>query len=198
MNAPATASRPRHRIWPWILGLILTPFVMLGVLIAGAIHLNSDAAALRRQVMAATGNNWHTKVQFSVGPVLLGAARTGVAFIHAVPPEVREVLRAVRSASVGVYARRGAMDGGGRRAELFAATDRMMARRGWTRIVGVADTGDIVLIYLPTQSEDLQPSRVCLAVCNDRELVVVAAGFEANALAGLIAREMDGRLPVKL
>ena len=74
----------------------------------------------------------------------------------------------------------------------------MMARRGWTRIVGVADTGDIVLIYLPTQSEDLQPSRVCLAVCNDRELVVVAAGFEANALAGLIAREMDGRLPVKL
>ena len=198
MNAPATASRPRHRIWPWILGLILTPFVMLGVLIAGAIHLNSDAAALRRQVMAATGNNWHTKVQFSVGPVLLGAARTGVSFIHDVPPEVREVLRAVRSARVGVYARRGAMDGGGRRAELFAATDRMMARRGWTRIVGVADTGDIVLIYLPTQSEDLQPSRVCLAVCNDRELVVVAAGFEANALAGLIAREMDGRLPVKL
>jgi hypothetical protein len=198
MNAPATASRPRHRIWPWILGLILMPFVMLGVLIASAIHLNSDAAALRRQVMAATGNDWHTKVQFSVGPVLLGAARTGVSFIHNVPPEAREVLRAVRSASVGVYARSGARDGGGRRDELFAAADRMMARRGWTRIVGVADTGDVVLIYLPTQGEDLQPSRVCLAVCNGRELVVVAAGFEATALAGLIAGEMDGRLPVKL
>jgi hypothetical protein len=198
MNAPATASRPRHRIWPWILGLILTPFVMLGVLIAGVIHLNSDAAALRRQVMAATGNDWHTKVQFSVGPVLLGAARTGVSFIHDVPSEVREVLRAVRSASVGVYARSGSMDGGERRDELFAAADRMMARRGWTRIVGVADTGDIVLIYLPTKGEDLQPSRVCLAVCNGRELVVVAAGFEATALAGLIAREMDGRPPIRL
>jgi hypothetical protein len=198
MNIPATTSRPRHRIWPWILGLILTPFVMLGVLIAGVIHLNSDAAALRRQVMAATGNNWHTKVQFSVGPVLLGAARTGVSFIHDVPPEVREVLRAVRSASVGVYARRGAMDGGGRRDEIFAAADRTMAGRGWTRVVGVADSGDSVLIYLPAQGEDSPPSRVCLAVCNDRELVVVAAGFEAHALAGLIAREMDGRLPVKL
>ena len=198
MNAPATTSRPRHRIWPWILGLVLTPFVMLGVLIAGVIHLNSDAAALRRQVMVATGNDWHTKVQFSVGPVLLGAARTGVSFIHDMPPEAREVLRAVRSASVGVYARSGAMDGGGRRDELFAAADRMMAGRGWTRIVGVADTDDIVLIYLPTRGEDLQPTRVCLAVCNGRELVVVAAGFETKALAGLIAREMDGRPPIKL
>jgi hypothetical protein len=198
MNAPATSSRPRHRIWPWILGLILTPFVVLGVLIAGVIHLNSDAAALRRQVMAATGNGWHTKVQFSVGPVLLGAVRTGVSFIRDMPPEAREALRAVRSASVGVYARSGAKEGGGRRDEVFATADRLMARRGWTRIVGVADTDNIVLIYLPTQDEDSQPSRVCLAVCNDRELVVVAAGFEAKALAGLIAREMDGRLPVKL
>ena len=198
MNVPATTSRPRHRIWPWILGLVLTPFVMLGVLIAGVIHLNSDAAALRRQVMVATGNDWHTKVQFSVGPVLLGAARTGVSFIHDLPPEAREALRAVRSASVGVYARGGSMQGGGRRDELFAAADRMMAGRGWTRVVGVADTGDIVLIYLPTRGEDLQPTRVCLAVCNGRELVVVAAGFETKALAGLIAGEMEGRLPVKL
>jgi hypothetical protein len=55
-----------------------------------------------------------------------------------------------------------------------------------------------VLIYLPTQDTDLQPSRVCLAVCNSQELVVVAAGIEAKVLAGLIAREMDGRLPAKL
>jgi len=198
MNAPTTVSRPLHRIWPWILGLILTPFIALGVLIADVIHLDSDAAALLRQVMSATGNDWHTKVQFSVGPVLLGAVRTGVSFIRDLPPEAREALQAVRSASVGVYERSGEGDGGGRRAELFVAVDQMMTRRGWTRIVGVADTGDIVLIYLPTQDNDSQPSRVCLAVCNSRELVVVAAGIEAKALAGLIAREMDGRLPVKL
>ena len=197
MNTP-TSSRPRHRIWPWILGLILTPFIALGVLIADVIHLDSDAAALLRQVMSATGNDWHTKVQFSVGPVLLGAVRAGVSFIHDLPPETREALQAVRSASVGVYERSGEGDGGGRHAELFVAVDQMMTRRGWTRIVGVADTGDIVLIYLPTQHNDVQPSRVCLAVCNSRELVVVAAGIEAKALAGLITREMDGRLPVKL
>ena len=198
MNTPTTVSRLRHRIWPWVLGLILTPFVALGVLIADVIHLDSDAAALRRQVMSATGNDWHTKVQFSVGPVLLGAVRTGVSFIHDLPPEAREALQAVRSASVGVYERSGEGDGGGRHAELFVAVDQMMTRRGWTRIVGVADTGDIVLIYLPTQNNDVEPSRVCLAVCNSRELVVVAAGIEAKALAGLITREMDGRLPVKL
>ena len=103
MNAPTTVSRPLHRIWPWILGLILTPFIALGVLIADVIHLDSDAAALLRQVMSATGNDWHTKVQFSVGPVLLGAVRTGVSFIRDLPPEAREALQAVRSASVGVY-----------------------------------------------------------------------------------------------
>lgn len=197
MNTP-TSSRPRHRIWPWVLGLILMPFVALGMLIADVMHLDSDAAALRRQVMSSTGNDWHTKVQFSAGPVLLGAVRTGVSFIRDLPPEAREALQAVRSASVGVYERSGARDGAGRRAELFASADRMMARRGWTRIVGVADTGDTVLIYLPTRDNDLQPSRVCLAVCNSRELVVVVAGIEAKALAGLITREMDGRLPVKL
>ena len=197
MNAPAAAPRPRHRLWPWILGLILAPFVALSLLIVDVIHLSRDAAALRRQVMAVTGDGWHTKVQFSVGPVLLGAVRGGASLIPDMPPEAREVLHAVRSASVGVYKRSGPLKEQ-RRDQLFAAADQMMARRGWTRIVGVADTKDTVLIYLPTGDGDSQPSRVCLAVCNDRELVVVAAGFEAAALADLVSREMDGRLPAKL
>ena len=50
----------------------------------------------------------------------------------------------------------------------------------------------------------LVPSAILLGVTlmpapvRQTELVVVAAGFEAKALAGLIAREMDGRPPIKL
>ena len=37
------------------------------------------------------------------------------------------------------------------------------------------------------------PSSVCLAVCNNRELVIVAARVEPDALAALAVRELDKR-----
>lgn len=191
------APPKRHRVWPWILGIVLTPFVVLGITIAGAIRLNGDAAALRQQVMAATGSRWHAKVQLSANPVVVSLARTVISFIHDVPPEAREALRAVRSACVGVY-ERNETTGAGRRDELIAETDKAMAHRGWVRVVGVVDDKDTVLIYLPDGRESAEPSRVCLAVCSGRELVVVAAGFDADTLARLVTREIGARNLAKL
>ena len=68
-----------------------------------------------------------------------------------------------------------------------------MSARGWTRIVGVADGGDTVMIYLPAGVENSPPSSICLAVCNRRELVVVAAQVEPDALAALAAGELNKR-----
>jgi hypothetical protein len=195
MNAPAPPSH--HRYWPWLLGLVLSPFVALAIVTVGAFRLNREAAALRREIVSATGGGWHTKIQFSVGPAILGAVRACVACIHDVPPEARAALRSVRFASVGVYERSAAVelaqcDG------LLAEADRLMARRGWTRIVGVIDAKDTVLIYLPVNEQQAEPSRLCLAVYSGRELVLVSAGFDGHELAELALREMSRYSGTKL
>ena len=192
MNPPATAPRARHRYWPWILGFLLTPPVVLGLMVWSTVHLNRDATALRQELMLATGADWNTKVQLSAGPLLLSAVRAGVGCIHDLPPEARAALGAVRSASVGVYERRHSA-GLVSRNHLLAAADRLMSGRGWIRIVGVADGGDTVMIYLPAGVENSMPSSVCLAVCNNRELVIVAARVEPDALAALAVQELAKR-----
>jgi hypothetical protein len=166
-------------------------------MIWSAVHLNRDATALRQQLMLATGADWNTRVQFSVGPLLLSAVRAGVGCLHDVPPEARAALDAVRSASVGVYGR-GHRDAPISRDRLLVAADQAMSRRGWIRIVGVADGGDTVMIYLPADVESSAPSGVCLAVCSDRELVIVAARVEPAALAALAARELGKRTLTRL
>ena len=192
MNPPPNAPRARHRYWPWILGFLLTPPVVLGLMLWSAVHLNRDAAALRQQLMVATGSDWHTQVQLSASPLLLSVLRAGVGCLHDLPPEARAALGAVRSASVGVY-ERGRSRAPASRDRLLAAADEVMSGRGWTRIVGVADGGDTVMIYLPTGVENSTPSSICLAVCNNRELVVVAAQVEPDALAALASGELNKR-----
>jgi hypothetical protein len=166
-------------------------------MIWSAVHLNRDATVLREQLMLATGADWSTKVQLSAGPLLLSAVRAGMGFIHDVPPEARAALSAVRSASVGVYGR-GCRDAKVSRDRLLGTADQVMSQRGWIRIVGVRDGGDTVMIYLPADVESAAPSGVCLAVCSDRELVVVAAQVDPAALAALVARELNKRTLVSL
>ncbi len=182
MNPPVP-PRPRQ-VWPWILGLTLAPFVVLGTMVASAFRLDSDAAALRRQLMDAAGGRWDTKIQFTVPAGGLGLARAAACFIHDLPPEARDGLAAVRSASVGVYSSHGAdarFSG-----QLVADTDRMMVDRGWTRVVGVIDGRNTVLIYLPAGDGNARPDRICLAVGDGHELVVVAARVNGRALTRLV------------
>jgi hypothetical protein len=172
-----------------MLGLALTPLVVVGIVIVSAFRLDGDAVALRQQITTATGAHWRTKVQFSIPPAGVSLARAVAWFVRDVPPQAREALWAVRSACVGVYEWNGTT-GARHSGQLIADTDRVMARRGWTRMVGVVDGGDTVLIYLPDGSESGQPSRACLAVCSGQELVVVAGRFDAHTLARLVSREI--------
>jgi hypothetical protein len=189
MNSPTAPLKPRHRVWPWILGLCLAPFLVIGGMIWSAVHLSRDAAALRNEIVAASDARWQAKVQFTAGPMVLGAVRTGLTLIKDLPDEAREALAALHSASIGVYERTDSGNAGQRR-RFVAAADQVMARRGWTRIVGVEESGDTVLIYLPEAAANAEPNRVCLAVCSGRELVIVAAGIDADALAALATREI--------
>lgn len=189
--APSASPTPRRHVWRWVLlgaGLCLTPFVLLAVAVVSYVTLDRDVRVLRNHVMDATDAAWNTKVQMSVGRVTLGAIGQGLRFVdHKDMDDARLALRSVKHASVGVYERRS----GGKdwsREQLFTETDRAMQERGWTRMVGVADKKDTVLIYVQDAPDEDEPIELCLAVVNSKEMVVVSTSVDAAALGDLVAK----------
>ena len=101
--------------------------------------------------------------------------------------DARLALSAVKHASVGVYER--ASDRADWSSErLFVDTDRAMQRRGWTRLVGVADHKENVLVYTRDNAGEDDPLDLCIAVVNGRELVVVSTSVDPDALGDLVER----------
>jgi hypothetical protein len=199
-QTPLAAPAPRRRrIWPWVLAVLLFPFVVVGIAAFSYLTLNRSAALLRRQVMAASHTDWDTKLQLSVGRFTLGAVGTGLIFAHDRNIEdARLVLAAVKRASVGVYERHTVRDNGSR-AQLFIETDRMMRKHGWSRLVGVAeDDGEMVLVYVPEVGGSGDTIDLCVAVVNGKQLVVVSTTVEAGALAQLVEKHAGRDLKRKL
>jgi hypothetical protein len=195
-SAPAPVRR--RRLWPWILAILVTPVVFVAALAASVLTLHRDATVLRREVMAATQTGWNTKVQLSLGRVSFWALRQCLAFVpdsHHQIGEARAALQTVKAVSVGVYqpTDRSATWS---RATLFNETDRTMRDRGWTRLVGVVEKSQNVLIYVPTDGTDF--SQVCLTVVTGRELVVVSATLDPDALTDLVALHAGKHLPRSL
>jgi len=195
-NPPPAA--PRRRLWPWVLGFCLAPFVVLGLAAASYLTLDRDAAALRKQVMAASQADWDTKVQFSVGRATLGAVRTGLWFADAEHiDEARLALGAVRHASVGVYELASSQVKVSRE-EMILATDRTMKQRGWSRLVGVVEAKETVLVYVSDEADEDAPLDVCLAVVDGRDLVVVSTSLSGDALEQLIRKTAGPEIRKKL
>jgi len=188
--AVASQSTPRRRYGRWIaLGLVVlvTPLVVVGIGILSMLTLDRDATVLRREVMAASDATWHTKVQLSVGWITLSAVRTGMGFVrHEHMDEARLALQAVRSASVGVYERK-ANRGELSLEQLFNKTDQTMRKRGWTRLVGVAEDNKTVLVYAADDMDRGNRVDLCVAVMDGRELVVVSTQVDGSVLMDLAA-----------
>jgi hypothetical protein len=186
---------PRRHVWRWVLlgaGICLTPFVVIAVAAVSFLTLERNASVLRNQVMDATDAGWSTKVQVSVGGLTLGALRQGLRFVHNKDmAEARLALGSVRHASVGVYERTSAGTSWSRE-QLFNDTDRVMQKRGWVRLVGVADQKDTVLIYVPQDMKDDEPIDLCLATVSGKEMVVVSTSIDATKLAELVELHSGG------
>ncbi len=204
MNTPVPASVPvaksERRLARWLLlGLLLliTPVVMVGIGVASLFRLNRDAAMLKREVMAASESDWNTKVQVSAGWCTLTAARAVLHFIDEKNvDDARLALAAVRHASVGVYEQTGR--GEWSRGQLVARTDERMRGRGWGRLAGITERDQAVLIYTK-EDDDGDRLQLCIAVVDDRELVIVSTKVDAEQLFRLAEKHMpEGGFRAKL
>ncbi len=163
-----------------IVAAVLALFAACVVGVTGYFRLSSPTAALRSSVMSEIPGPWHKTVALRVGWFTTGLIRTGSRFFQ-MPPEPRAALEAVHGAEVGVYKLQRdpvASDFKG----LFAAADQAMKRRGWDRIVGVAEEGQFVAVYFPHRKVTLRGIKCCVLVLKDRDLVVASASGNLEPL----------------
>ncbi len=183
MNTGPTSSIPRRHPWRW---LLLGSLAFLLLAAGGAyqiLSLRGEAAALRRELLQDTDDSI-TRVQLSLEGPVLSLLRFGLSFAS-LPADARDALESVRRVSVGVYETEGEPP----RATVIQRTDTAMARRGYTRLVGVADGEDTVLVYAPEVADegDLE---VCVAACERSQVVIASVRLEAEPLANLVQRHL--------
>jgi|WetSurMetagenome_2_1015567.scaffolds.fasta_scaffold383347_1 hypothetical protein len=170
---PPATRRSARRFWLW--GLLATPFLLLLLLGAGVasfFFLDSDARALRNEMIKASGVAWRQQIAVNAGRLTLGAVRTGLSGVR-LDPGAHAALQSVRTAGVGVYQ----LPAGTRppdRAAMLAAADTAMTARGWERVVGVMDGRDLVAVYLP-EKISVQRLKCCVMVFDGKEMVLVSA-----------------------
>ena len=179
----------RHRVWPWILAILVAICLLPVVIVATHIGLSHEARVLRDELKTATGSTWSTRVQLSSGPLLIPAARAVVSFCN-VDDDARHALAAVCSASVGVYELDEAGESEGL-APALASLDKRMLRRGWERLVTVIDNKDNVVVYTKAGNNWDSKIRVCIGVVTGKELVVVSATVRPEALMPLIDKHLQ-------
>jgi hypothetical protein len=199
--APSTPSPARRSYGRWIIAgllLLVAPVIIVGAGICSVVTLSKDAAALRREVMTASGSDWSTRVQLDAGWAILGTARSVLHFVEAKNvDDARLALSAVRRASVGVYERRGD-DRDMNSADLLAKTDKVMQQRGWSRMVGVVDGHQTVLLYTSDKESKGDQIDLCITVLDGRQMVVVSTRVDAGVLAKLVEKHTPGGLREKL
>jgi len=183
MNTEPKISTLRRHPWRWLLLGSLAFFLLAAGGAYQLLTLNSGAAALRRELMQDAGHST-TRVQLSLDGPVLGLLRFGLSFAS-LPSDARDALKAVRRVSVGVYE----TTGDAPRATVIQRTDAVMARRGYTRLVGVADGEDTVLVYAP-EAMDEDELEVCVAACEHGQIVIASVRLDAEPLAALVQRNL--------
>lgn len=193
MQTPTSNTAPSglHPFWRFL--LLAGGFLLAGTLLVAfeILHTGTDVAALRRGLVSHAEADWRTQIQLGVGPLALGLARTGLAFVS-LPSEARAALSAVRSAEVSINEWQAA-EGKPDHAGMLERADASMGERGWDRLVGVTSKKESVAIYVPRNMSSKHNLRVCLVVVEDRQMVLVAARIDPEPLLALVN---DLHLPV--
>jgi hypothetical protein len=201
MNAIPIPPRIEHArrsgVWDWIwvcLGIV----VFYGLLAWGVtsfFRLNGDAAALKNAVLSAAPPGTEQMITVNVGPLTTGAVRAGLSFIH-LPPEARAGIQTLRSAEVSVYKLGQSLDCFDPQ-KAFAGADKVMKQRRWTRVVGVVKDGAFVAVYMPSRTSSPEKLRCCVAVLNDRDLVVAGVRGDLVPLMEVVQKRLAEEIDIR-
>jgi hypothetical protein len=185
LSAPRASSSAGYIVLTGVFALL----VLAAIGLIGIFHLSSESAILRQTVMNGVPGEWDKRIALRVGWITTSLVRCGSRFIH-MPPEPRAALDAVRGGEVGVYHLREepqSVD----RGRILSQADRAMARRGWTRAVGVVQEHQLVAVYLPKSGISSKRVRACVAVLDGRDLVIVSARGNLEPLMGIVEKHLD-------
>ena len=168
---------------------IAAGLALLAVGLTGCFRVSTDVAALRDSVLKSGGGQWDQEIEIGVGAVTLTLARAGLSYVD-LEPEARTALQAVRAAEVGVYKLR---DGPKplRYAAILSDADKVMAKRGWDRALGVVRHHELVAVYVPNCALSTRNIRACLVTVNRHELVVASARSNLEPLMELARNRVD-------
>jgi hypothetical protein len=171
---PPVVRPPAKRLWlRGILVVLLLLPVVIAVEAVSCFHLSADTKALRNSLIKSSGVEWRQQIALNAGGLTLSAVRAGLSFVN-LDAGARAALQAVRGTEVGIYQ----LPSGAKppdRAAMLAAADAIMTARGWDRVVGVMDGGDLVAMYLPDKTASTRRMKCCLMVFDGQEMVVVSA-----------------------
>jgi len=191
---PPVIKQPARRGWLWlVLAIILLPLIPLGGLalgVASYFHLSSDTRVLRNELARASGTEWRKQIGLNIGDTTLSLARGALLFVKGVDREAQSALRAVHGVEVGIYE----LDSTSKspdRAAMLNAADKAMSNRGWERVVGVLDNEQMVAVFLPAKLTSANQMKCCVAVLDDRKLIVVSAKADLQPLVELVKSKSD-------
>jgi hypothetical protein len=174
-----------------VLALVLCLPLLCVIGIAGFFRLSSATQALRSSVIESLPGQWDKRFAVHVGGVTLGLVRFGSRFFN-LPPEPKAALAVLHGAEVGVYKLQDAPSAPDYSA-MFTAADKCMRRRGWERIVGVAQGRQFVAVYMPRNLRTAKRMECCVAVLNEQDLVVASARGNLEPLLELATQHLRDR-----
>jgi hypothetical protein len=171
-----------------IAALIFSGPLLCGLGVASYFRLSSPTQALRRSVMEAVPGEWDKRIGVNVGGFTLALARFASHFFQ-MPPEPKAALDALRGADVGLYRLERPPSSRDYSAVLKIA-DKSMLRRGWERIVGVAQRGQLVAVYMPRGLRADRRFNCCVVVLNDQDLIVASGRGNVEPLLDLARQQL--------
>ena len=194
MSGVTSATAPlrlrfRVRTGYVVLALVLCLPLLCAVGIAGYFRLSSATQALRNSVIESVPGQWDKRFAVHVGGLTLGLVRFGASFFN-LPSEPKAALEALHGAEVGVYNLRDAPCAPDYSA-MFTAADKCMRRRGWERIVGVAEGRQFVAVYMPRNLRTVKRMACCVAVLNEQDLVVASARGNVQPMLELATQHLQ-------
>jgi hypothetical protein len=188
-----TSPTPRHPIrtclFCVIAALIFSAPLLCGLGVASYFRLSSPTQALRRSVIDAVPGEWDKRIAINVGGFTLALVRFGSHFFQ-LPPEPKAALGALRGAEVGIYRLERPPSNRDYSAALKIA-DKSMMRQGWERIVGVAQPGQLVAVYMPRGLRAYRRFNCCVVVLNDQDLIVASGRGNVEPLLDLARQQLS-------